>query len=611
MEDGEQQQAGAELAAPVPQPVPSAPAVGESQGNRASLASLHIAKLQVDQTVKAIPLLLLFHASAVLSIENINGLMGGGLFQSIWYAGAVATALTYAGAFMLWRRRKPSVSANFMLRLLELVSLIFGLLWAVPVATATSVDAAAVLPLAGITLAVMGIGVISLIRVPVGAVIFTALLTAALARSLYSAMSEYQTMAALVCAIYGLVLIGITLNSHWDFLRRSRMELEVQHQKQVIKLLLNDFERGSSDWLWETNAEGYLTHFSPRFADILNLPLADMRGKTLSGLLQPVAVDDALLRLEHAMGERRPISGLNLSLDSEGRRTHWQIVAHPLEAGGVFRGFRGVGRDVTLMQDAQRHMQQAMEASERANAAKSQFLAVVSHELRTPLNAIVGFGELLMKDSGATLAPAARREYSETIVESAKHLQLLINDLLDATRIERGTLTLVEQENDACEMVEIAIKLCRSQAEKGGVTLVGRLVDFITITGDATRLQQVIINLLTNAIKFSPRGGVVNVEMMRGSEGQFILAVKDAGPGISAEDLQRVFDPFVQADDAMTRRHGGIGLGLSIARRIARLHDGDVRLESAPGAGTTALLILPAARVTWPKSASKPAQSVA
>jgi signal transduction histidine kinase len=131
------------------------------------------------------------------------------------------------------------------------------------------------------------------------------------------------------------------------------------------------------------------------------------------------------------------------------------------------------------------------------------------------------------------------------------------------------------------------------------------------LRGDATRLKQVIINLLTNAIKFSPSGGIINIDMSRSPEGQFFLTIKDAGIGISKADMERIFEPFVQAESGMARRFAGVGLGLPIARRIARLHDGDVTLESTTGAGTTANFILPRQRVRWTQTKQQPAQNVA
>ena len=147
--------------------------------------------------------------------------------------------------------------------------------------------------------------------------------------------------------------------------------------------------------------------------------------------------------------------------------------------------------------------------------------------------------------------------------------------------------------------------MCRDQAEKADVTLVAKLTDGIEIRADITRIKQVILNLLTNAIKFSLTGGVVNIELLRMHDERLALVVRDGGIGIKSEDLGRIFEPFVQAEDGMARRFSGIGLGLSIARKIARLHGGDVTLESQFGVGTTARFELPRSRVTWPRKISQ------
>ena len=295
-----------------------------------------------------------------------------------------------------------------------------------------------------------------------------------------------------------------------------------------------------------------------------------------------------------------------------GQTTHWQISARPLfSADDIFRGYRGVGRDITAEWETDRKLIEAKEAAEAASAAKSQFLAVMSHELRTPLNSIVGFSEILSSRNEETLETEVRLDYAKTILNSSKHLQTLITDILDATRIENGTISLIEQDIDAAELVEIAVKMCRDQAEKTDVTLVAKLTDGIEIRADITRTKQVILNLLTNAIKFSLAGGVVNIELVRMRDDRLAIVVRDGGIGIKSEDVSRIFEPFVQAEEGMSRRFSGIGLGLSIARKIARLHGGDVTLESQFGVGTTARFELPPSRVTWPVMPSKPQPGVA
>jgi signal transduction histidine kinase len=188
-------------------------------------------------------------------------------------------------------------------------------------------------------------------------------------------------------------------------------------------------------------------------------------------------------------------------------------------------------------------------------------------------------------------------DYAKMVHESGQHLRSLIEDVLDVSRIERGVLRMVEQEADAADIAEIAAKMCRDNAAAQDIGIVATLTDNLEIAGDVTRIKQVIINLLTNAIKFSGRGGTVELSLDRGADGGAVFAIADNGIGIAAVDMERIFEPFVQADLTTTRRFGGLGLGLPIARSIARMHGGDVTLDSAPGRGTIARFTLPPERV--------------
>jgi PAS domain S-box-containing protein len=561
-----------------------------------------VASLQVSQTVRSIPLLLFFHASAAISLSNLPAFQHAPRTLQFWQASAALVGLLFAAVFFAWRRGRWREAPARVLHALEFAGLLLGLVWVIPIATLAQTHVSAhVIPVAGITLAMLSIGVVSMIRAPTGAVVFNGLLSAALALSLYRSLESHQALASLLCAIYCLVLTGVTVTSHIDFRRRSKAELDVKHQNDIIKLLLNDFEREARDWLWETDREGRLTYVSPRLAEFTGKSASTLMGQPLRLVLAGFTSIADIQRLEDAMGGLDLISNLQVELKRDGKPVFWQLTAQPLrDEKGVATGYRGVCRDVTLAQEAQRGIEDAMRASERASAAKSQFLAVMSHELRTPINSIVGFTEMLAQDKTGSLDNLTRNEFSETVLESARHLQNLINDLLDATRMENGSFTLHEQDADAAELVEVAIKLCRESAARANVGIVGRLTDGITLAGDVTRLKQVIINLLTNAVKFSPPGSTVTVEMQRGRGGQFVLAIKDSGIGVAPEDIEKIFDPFIQVDVGLARRFGGVGLGLPIARRIARLHDGDVTLESVKGVGTTARLVLPPRRVVWP-----------
>ncbi len=222
----------------------------------------------------------------------------------------------------------------------------------------------------------------------------------------------------------------------------------------------------------------------------------------------------------------------------------------------------------------------------------------MSHELRTPLNAIVGFSQILANEKEGPHANPNYAEYASSIHQSGCHLATLINDILDISRFERGNISLVEQEIDLVELIDVCLRMCRQAAADSQVTLVqARAFAQLEVKGDLTRLRQILINLVTNAIKFSPCGGSVNVSLDRFTDGRIAISVTDNGIGIDPVKLERIFEPFAQVDGGISRRFGGLGLGLAIARRLARLHGGDIVIASRLNAGTVARLVLPASRI--------------
>ena len=234
-----------------------------------------------------------------------------------------------------------------------------------------------------------------------------------------------------------------------------------------------------------------------------------------------------------------------------------------------------------------------------ANAAKSRFLAAMSHELRTPLNAVIGFAEIIRDELFGRHASEKYREYAIDIEESGRHLLHLIDEVLDLSKIEAGKMELNEEMFDPAELIESSLRLLEPRAEKGGVALESiplRIAE--SCRGDLHRLRQALLNLLSNAIKFTPPGGSVSVSGALDHEGRFVIRVRDSGCGIAAEDMKRLFKPFSQARDATVRSSEGTGLGLTLARDFAELHDGQVWLESRLGEGTTAFLTLPASRMS-------------
>ncbi len=505
-----------------------------------------------------------------------------------------------------------NVNADFgkakrILKLAPLLTGTLGILWAVePLVFAQYLSLQTNLIVYPFIMVVVSVVLLCAIRLPTSALIFAAIVLSAIVVS----MTRLVGGAPFEFTIFGLLLVGTTsvvvMALHHNFIRQSALDENRVRDAEVIKLLLNEFETGIGDWLWETDKDAKLVYASARLSQILDVPLEILRGQLLATVLRLPAD----CNLNERLTQGQPILTFETQSEIKGKIWHWEISAKALFDGRDFLGFRGVGRDVTLHKEQTLQIQTAKDEAEKANNAKSQFLAIISHELRTPINAIVGFSEVLSAGQGESLPMSARREYLGTILESAKHLQGLINDVLDATRMERGAIHLDEQFNDAAELIEVAVKILRDQAIGNNVSLIANVMEDVQVMSDLTRLKQVIINLITNAIKFSPAGGIVNINMQRLRNGDLIISVRDAGIGISKEDAERVFEPFVQVENGMTRRFGGIGLGLAIARKIARIHGGDLTLDGELGVGTDARLVLPASRINWPKAKKQQASHV-
>lgn len=235
--------------------------------------------------------------------------------------------------------------------------------------------------------------------------------------------------------------------------------------------------------------------------------------------------------------------------------------------------------------------------AQKASRSKSDFLANMSHELRTPLNAILGFSDIISRELLGPIDIQKYVEYSADINNSGAHLLAIINEILDLARAESGKLHLEERDVDLLDCVVEAIRICQPVADKGGVILAltpdsaGPLV-----RGDRRLLMQIILNLISNAVKFTPAQGRIDVSLQVGPE-DVRATVRDTGIGIPTDNIERVMRPFEQVATSYSRSHGGTGLGLPYSAKLAELHDGAIRLESDLHNGTTATLILPLSRL--------------
>jgi len=241
-----------------------------------------------------------------------------------------------------------------------------------------------------------------------------------------------------------------------------------------------------------------------------------------------------------------------------------------------------------------RERERARDAAEAANRAKSDFLANMSHELRTPLNAIIGFSEMMKQEVLGAVGNEQYRSYVTDIHASGTHLLQIINDILDLSKAEAGKLILDEGVFDIRDAIRSVVQLTSVRAQEGGLEqIVDISPDVPLLRGDERKTMQIVLNLVTNAIKFSPDGGRVEIVCRAGQHEGLSVAVIDTGIGIAADDIGRVLEAFEQVDSSLSRKHQGTGLGLPLVRAMMELHGGTFQLTSEVGFGTEAKIVFP------------------
>jgi PAS domain S-box-containing protein len=255
--------------------------------------------------------------------------------------------------------------------------------------------------------------------------------------------------------------------------------------------------------------------------------------------------------------------------------------------------------DISRRKAIEEELVRSKNAAEFANRTKTQFLANMSHELRTPLNAILGFSEVIQREMFGAVG-AKYLEYAGDIHRSGRHLVELVNDVLDLAKLEAGKLELHESDVSVPELVAECLTLVRRRAETGRVCLICELPETLPrLRADARTVKQLLLNFLSNAVKFTPKGGEVRVQAVCDRREGLSLSVSDTGIGMSAAEIQVALSPFGQVDSKLARKHEGTGLGLPICHSLMELHGGALTVTSAPNEGTTLTARFPADRVIW------------
>jgi PAS domain S-box-containing protein len=394
-----------------------------------------------------------------------------------------------------------------------------------------------------------------------------------------------------------------------DITERERAEQELRSQKEYLEALVQNSPVAiiSTDLrLGADSPSPTIVSWNPAAERLFGFTSAEAVGRDLDELV----ANRPELRQEAASYNQTSADG-NL-LRAITRRTHKdgglvdvEILAVPVMVGQDQRGVVVIYHDISELVEARK-------AAESANEAKSAFLATMSHEIRTPMNAVIGMSGLLLD----TELTQEQREFAEIIRNSADSLLAIINDILDFSKIEAGKMDLEAQPFELRECVESALDLVAPRAAEKGLDLAYELSADAPggLLGDVTRLRQILLNLLTNAVKFTEHGEVVltvssrplRQANRRAARHELHFAVRDTGIGIDPERQGRLFQSFSQADTSTARRYGGTGLGLAISRRLTELMDGRMWVESQPGQGSTFQFSIQAAEARLPER-SRPA----
>jgi PAS domain S-box-containing protein len=390
----------------------------------------------------------------------------------------------------------------------------------------------------------------------------------------------------------------------------STRQVNAEAKLRLEKRRFLDITRAASDWIWETDADGKLTFVSDRVVQAVGLPPLLIKGKQLSelGIFKPE--DDGGNKAEKAIFRHVPFRSVPLEIqDVNGDIKIFNISGVPVfSEKGRFTGYRGTSDDITarlLAEDeamsSKLDLEQALHEITNKNIqlevtakkaiesarAKNTFLANMSHELRTPLNAIIGFAEVIGLE---TFGPISEkyREYVGDILSSGRHLLSLIEDILDIARIESDKIPIEIVTTPLEGMINDALVLVQTHAEEKNLDLSDiKIGKNIKLAVDPTRCLQILVNILGNAVKFTPQHGKVGIECNIVDDTYADITIWDTGPGIPEEDQDKIFEAFKQAHEGVySRGTDGVGLGLTLSLKLAQLMGGNISVESSLSTGS-------------------------
>ncbi|RAU20442.1 hypothetical protein CU669_18500 [Paramagnetospirillum kuznetsovii] len=391
--------------------------------------------------------------------------------------------------------------------------------------------------------------------------------------------------------------IAASFNSMADGIAERDRQIEQAHDE--VRKLSRAVEQ-SAHMVIITDINGTIEYVNPKFIEVTGYQPEEAIGRTPAILRS----GDTPPSLYKTIWETI-LCGREWHGDLKDRRkdgsVFWAAVSiAPVRApNGSLTHFVSLHEDITRRKLDEESSKIAREQAEVANRAKSEILANMSHELRTPLNAIIGFSETMLIEMFGPLGSAKYLEYAKDIHYSGQHLLELINDILDVSAIEAGKMELHEEAVAVDHLVAASVRLVADRAEKGKVTLQSRLApDLPSLFGDARRLKQILLNILSNAVKFTPEDGSVTITAEINGYGDLAVKVKDTGIGMSPEEIAKAVTKFGQVDSSLARKHDGTGLGLPLTIGLVDLHGGTLDISSKKGQGTEISIVFPKSRLT-------------
>jgi len=360
----------------------------------------------------------------------------------------------------------------------------------------------------------------------------------------------------------------------------------------------------SASGIYQVTLDGQLLSANPAMAHIFGFDSAEYMLREVKNLHSELYVspNDRLKIIKNIGASTLPETYEFESVRRDGSKIWIQEIIRPvLDEHDTLVYFEGSVEDITKRKDAEMQLQEAKKESDMANRAKSEFLANMSHELRTPLNSIIGFSEIIRNQVFGPIEPQSYWEYARDIHESGKHLLSIINQILDISKIDAGERELKESRIDMKKLVQATIDMQIQKIRDAGLTLID--IDYSQmpmLIGEDVAIRQVLTNVISNSIKFTPEGGRISLSGEMDDNQNFRLSVTDTGIGLDEAEIKRVTSKFGVTDGRFSKSTSGIGLGLSLVQSLMRLHGGEIEIFSQKGIGTTVVLTFPKSRIQLP-----------